>query len=380
MAILATMSTRPHSDFNLKTISTVDYAKVLAATIGYGGNCFTVGRRGSGKTQIANKVINDSDCDLFFWNLSTMERVDASGFPDIASPSREDEYVRYILPVIFKPLLEGNRPVVALLDEVDKADKELHAPLLEFLQFKSINGRKFKNLRSVIMTGNLPSEGGRRPILPLLDRTEKYLLEPTAKHWIEWGAMAGKIHPTCLAFLNDYPAELSGDVNPGENYGDSSPRMWEEASNIVKYGEKNGWGPDLITMKIAGCLGKSTGIKYQTYFDYYQVLLPDIQAVLSGKKVKGFFDSGMHPGKKITAILILCTRVAALLDKMEEDKSIELPVEVHHLGKFLSEIDPEMALLGIRSGFGKERARKHLFKIKTYDTILEKLAQQVKAS
>lgn len=125
---------KPQSDFNLKSISTVEYSNILKSTIQYGGNCFVVGRRGSGKTVIANQAIKSSDCDLLFWNVSTMERVDMAGFPDISSISRKDEYVRYILSLIFKPLLEDNRPIVALLDEVDKADKELHAPLLEFLQ------------------------------------------------------------------------------------------------------------------------------------------------------------------------------------------------------------------------------------------------------
>lgn len=369
---------RAQSDFNLRTISTKEYAKIVEATIQYGGNCFVVGRRGSGKTEILNQVIKRSECKVFFWNVSTLERVDAAGFPDISTQSRKDEYVRYILPLIFKPLLEGDEPVVAVLDEVDKADKELHAPLLEFLRTHSINGRKFKNLRSVLMTGNLPSEGGRRPILPLLDRTEKYLLEPTVKDYIEWGSTEGDLHPSVLAYLTDVPSDLFGDINPGESFATTSPRMWEETSNIAKYGEKNGWSPELITTKAAGCLGKVAGIRYQSYFDHYQVLMPEIAAILNGDKLKVPFAKGTAPSKKITMVIILCTRVANLLDEMVSKGSKEIPEQVKNAGKFLLRVDEELALIGIRNAIGKDRMFKHLFAVKEYDQLIEKLAKQIK--
>ncbi len=368
---------RTHSDFNLRSISTKEYAKIIEATIQYGGNCFVVGRRGCGKTEILNQVIERSGCKLFFWNVSTLERVDAAGFPDIASVARKDEYVRYILPLIFKPLLEGDDPVVAVLDEVDKAERELYAPLLEFLRSHSINGRKFKNLRSVLMTGNLPSEGGRRPILPLLDRTEKYLLEPTIRDFLEWGSTEGDLHASVLAFLSDNPSDLNGEINPSESYGTPSPRMWEESSKIVKYGEAHSWSPSLITTKVAGCLGKVTGIKYQAYFDHYQVLLPEIVSILNGDKIKIPFTKGTTPSKKITMVIILCTRVANLLDEMVATGGKEIPYQVRNAGKFLLRIDEELALVGIRNAIGKDRMFKHLFAVKEYDQLIEKLAKQI---
>jgi hypothetical protein len=369
---------RPQSDFNLRTISTKEYAKIVEATIQYGGNCFVVGRRGCGKTEILNQVIEKSGCKLFFWNVSTLERVDAAGFPDISSLSRKDEYVRYILPLIFKPLLEGDEPIVAVLDEVDKADKELHAPLLEFLRSHSINGRKFKNLRSVLMTGNLPAEGGKRPILPLLDRTEKYLLEPTIRDFLEWGSTVGDLHASVLAYLTDVPADIYGDINPGESYGTPSPRMWEEVSKIAKYGEAHNWAPELITTKAAGCLGKVVGIRYQAYFDHYQVLMPDIADILNGKIGKQPFPKGTQPSKKITMVILLCTRVANLLDEMDANGQKIIPDQVRNAGKFLLKIDEELALIGVRNGIGKDRMFKHLFAVKEYDQLIEKLASQMK--
>src|SRR5690242_3385653 len=100
------------SDFNLLTISTKEYEKIAKSAIDQGTNCFVVGPRGIGKTAIAEKAIKESGLRRFFWNISTLERVDMAGFPDIASPARKEEYIKYILPDTFKPLLEGNTKVV----------------------------------------------------------------------------------------------------------------------------------------------------------------------------------------------------------------------------------------------------------------------------
>lgn len=366
---------KTNSDFNLKTINTKEYAEILSSTIQYGGNCFVVGRRGSGKTAIIDQVIEAGGCKKFFWNVSTLERVDTAGFPDLMSLNRKEDYVRYILPVIFKPLLEGNDPVVAILDEIDKADKDLYAPLLEFLQFRSINGRKFNNLKSVLMTGNLPSEGGKRPILPLLDRTEKYLLEPNTKHWIDWGSTIGKIHPSVLAYITDNPSDLYGEVNPGENYGGTSPRMWEEVSKIAKFGDANNWSANLISTKASGCIGKVSGIKYRAYFDHYQVLIPYIKEILEGEKVKNFLHNE-DPSKKITAVMLLCTRVANMLDDMVEKNEKKIPIQIINAGKFLSKIDTEIALVGLRNGIGAQRMLK-LMSVKEYDHLLDRVIEQL---
>jgi len=57
------MSDLVSSDFNLQSISTEELSDHLAATIAMEGNLMVVGRRGSGKTEIANQQVAKANYD-----------------------------------------------------------------------------------------------------------------------------------------------------------------------------------------------------------------------------------------------------------------------------------------------------------------------------
>ena len=142
-----------NSDFNLEKLNTKSLAEHVALSIQIGSNIAIFGRRGTGKTEISKQEIKKADMHEVYINLSVLERVDMGGYPNIMSAAKSQKFVDFLLPQFYEPMLEGKKGVVALLDEVDKADPSLWAPLLEFTQFHSINGRPLKNLKSVVMTG-----------------------------------------------------------------------------------------------------------------------------------------------------------------------------------------------------------------------------------
>jgi hypothetical protein len=360
------------SDFNLTKISTKDLSDNLRATVDFGGNVFIAGRRGSGKSVIAKDCIKHAGHREVYINLSTSERVDLGGYPNFFG-NKERKYVDFLLPQWFEPLIEGNEPAVLLLDEVDKCESSLWAPLLELTQFHTINGRPLPNLKAVIMTANLQAEGGQRPCLPLLDRAEKYLLETSIQHWQDWAAKGGEIHSSIAAFLNDHPDELFGDVDPGDVYADPSPRGWHNASKILQFGEDKKWPHKILTNKVSGCIGKKTGIKYSAYFDHYQILLPIVEKIMKGQEVKGFKD--LEVSKIMVCGFIVCSRFARMLDTM---KNKELPKETEHVAKFLKILDPEMALISVRSQIGLERVvSSTLDEHPTFDVILREIAKRI---
>lgn len=343
------------SDFNLQKLNTGDLAEHISASIAIDSNIAIFGRRGSGKTEIAKQQIAKAKCREVYVNLSVLERVDMGGYPDLMSPTEvKRKFVEFLLPKFYEPMLEGTEGVVALLDEVDKADSSLWAPLLEFTQFKSINGRKLPNLRSVIMTGNLISEGGARPSPPLLDRTEKYLIEADVETWLEWSGRVGGIHPAILAYIKDNPQDLFGNVDPEDRYADPSPRGWARASQIVRGGEKLGWNVDVLNRKVSGCVGKSAGIKYSNYYEHYQVLLPLVDAIFDGKNQEPLIKeySGLNPTKQLVACMITCNRLALQLDA---SKKSDPPASLVHVGKFLQHVSLENILVAVRSNIQLDR-------------------------
>ena len=357
------------SDFNLQKINTKEFADNLAATIEFGGNLLAVAQRGSGKTSIGRETIKRLNHKEVYFNLSTFERVDFSGFPDFfGNKTKTDKFVHFLLPVIFKDLIEGDIPCVAHLDEVDKADQSLLHPLLEFLQSRSINGANLKNLKAVIMTANLPSEGGERPHSTLLDRTEKYLVEILPQHWLEWGGETGEIHSTVSAFIADNPNELVGELDQGENFSEKSPRSWHNFSKILTYGEKHNWHPKMLMHKAGGCVGKQAAIKYAAFFEHYQILLPTVDKILKGEKVKEFAQ--LEKSKQLIICMILCSRYARTLDlckekcfvnnQLKEQNIILLSPEAEqmgeHLSKFLCDkVDSEISAISMRGQLGGMR-------------------------
>lgn len=363
------------SDFNLEKLNTKDLAEHVGSSIHLGGNIAIFGRRGTGKTEISKQEIKKANFHEVYINLSVLERVDLGGYPDIMAAERRKKFVDFLLPQFYEPMFEGKNGVVALLDEVDKADPSLWAPLLEFTQFKSINGRPLPNLKAVIMTGNLISEGGARPSLPLLDRAEKYLVEADASSWLEWAGKSGRIHPSITAYISDHPKDLFGAIDPEERYADPSPRGWARASDILVQGEKLGWRPELLNLKVSGCIGKDAGIKYRNYYEHYQQLLPMIDSVYQGKDVSAQYNS-LEPTKKLVASMITCARLATQLDNVSSME--ELPLGVKYVGKFLQKASYENVLIAVRSQITIDRLVKfNLDEHPEWEQVLSKINKRV---
>src|ERR1700723_1627221 len=332
--------TMTSSDFNLEKLNTKDLSEHIAAAIQIGGNIAVFGRRGTGKTEIAKQEVKKSDYHEVYINLSVLERVDMGGYPNILAARQSKKFVDFLLPQFYEPMIEGKRGVVCILDEMDKADPSLWAPLLEFTQFRSINHRPLANLKAVIMTGNLISEGGARPSLPLLDRAEKYLVEADASSWLEWAGKSGHIHPAITAYITDHPKDLFGAVDPEDRYADPSPRGWARASEILFKGEERGWTATLLNKKVSGCVGKDAGIKYSNYYEHYQQLLPMVEDIYNGKDVHTRYNT-LEPTKKLVACMITCARLATQLDQSTEQ---EPPASIKHVGKFLQKVSYENVL------------------------------------
>jgi hypothetical protein len=373
------------SDFNLQRINTKEFADNLDATIDFGGNILAIARRGSGKTSIAKEAVRRSKRKEVYMNLAPMERPDIGGYPDFFGAKKGDKFINFLMTHLYKDLIEGDQSCVAILDEVDKADNSLFAPLLEFTQFRTINGYKLKNLHAIIMTGNLQAEGGIRPPLPLLDRTEKFIVEINAQHWLDWGAETREIHPSVSAYIADNLGDLCGDIDPGpDSYADTSPRGWHAASKLLYFGERKGWHPNMMMHKVSACVGKRVGNKYSTFFTYYQELLPTVEKIMRGEKVPEF--TKYEPTKKLVVCMIMCARLAAELDKLGDKQKgtdkIELTEEVKfssdNVAKFLIDIDPEQALISMRGQIGAKRVMDFsLYGNPHWDKLLEELVKRI---
>lgn len=368
------------SDFNLEKLQTKELSEHVSASIHLGSNIAIFGRRGTGKTMICKQQIAEADMHEVYINLSVLERVDMGGYPDImghnSSEEKRRKFVDFLLPKFYEPMMTGKKAVVALLDEVDKADPSLWAPLLEFTQFRSINGHELPNLQGIIMTGNLISEGGARPSLPLLDRAEKYLVEADSTSWLDWAGKTGHIHPAITAYITDNPKDLFGAIDPEDRYADPSPRGWHRASEILFKGEDMGWSPSLLNKKVCGCIGKDAGIKYSNYYEHYQQLLPMIEEIYHGKDVSKAYKK-LESSKQLVCCMITCARLANQLD---QSKPTQPPESIKAVGKFLRSVSYENVLVAVRSQIQVERmVRFSLDDYSDWAEMIDKINKQIES-
>jgi hypothetical protein len=348
---MAKQNKQTESDYNMITIDTAEAEGHIDASIQAKSDLFLFGRRGSGKTEIAKQRIAERGYKEVYINLSVKERVDLGGYPNMFD--QKGDYISFKKPDFYKQLIKASEETeqlhhlrsqmdeiesaeiqlvhkqipkeetkaffdkkealqseidalvkkieeikktepeaVVIFDEADKADPSIYAPLLEFVQFKTIDGMKLDNMRSCILTGNLIAEGGSRPSLPLLDRAEKYIVTADANRWLEWaGRKPGTIHPSILAFIQDNADALFGEVDPEDRYADASPRGWFGASHLAYSAEEFNWDvhnedpnrlSSKLAQKVAGRVGKQAGMKFIMYYNYYSKYVPLINKLLGG--------------------------------------------------------------------------------------------------
>ena len=133
-----------------------------------GYNVLMSGRHGVGKTAIIKKVFDEVfgpiNVSWKYFSASTMDPwVDFIGVPK--NFTREDgvEVLRIIPP----EYLTGEEKIEALFfDEINRADEKTLNAIMELIQFKSINGRKFPNLKCIWAAEN-----------PADDRVHNYMVK-----------------------------------------------------------------------------------------------------------------------------------------------------------------------------------------------------------
>jgi hypothetical protein len=113
-------------------------------------NVLLVGKHGIGKTEMIKSVFNDSfgklNKDWLYFSASTMDPwIDFIGIPKNFKNASGKEVFKVIPPENF-----DNSEVTAIyFDEFNRSDEKIRNAVMELIQFKSINGRKFKNLKCI---------------------------------------------------------------------------------------------------------------------------------------------------------------------------------------------------------------------------------------
>lgn len=319
-------------------------------------NIALFGQKGCGKTSIAMQAIKECGYKVKYVNLSVVERPDLAGYPNLKDDS---DVITYKSPYFLPSLLDGQKPdSIILFDEVDKAPHEVTAPLLEILQFGSINGKKI-NSAGCILTGNLVSENSYSNSVStaLLDRTAKYILKFDFDKWLDWAKISG-VHDLVLGFLSRDPEMACGDLETTQ-YASPSPRGWEMVSNALFQSKKLKMS-DLhtITGIVSGIVGAEAGMKFNIWYESFMKFEPQILSLL---------ENGNHPidfdKLSISESYVFCTTLCHIAKrKVVESKSKAKQFSyVDNVINFfdLNNIDDEVKVVTLRNSFSFEFITKY---------------------
>lgn len=182
---------------------------------------------------------------------------------------------------------EDTNKYVLIFDEADKAPTEVLQPLLEILQFKTINGTKL-NISSCILTSNLPDEHVHSEQIShaITNRCLTIELKPELSKWLPW-AKENNVHPLVLGFLSKKDNSSFFCKRPKSSdihlYAYCTPRSWEKCSDIL-------WDIEKENVKIeqkdhfkyvltASAIGDEAAKAFKVWTDCYSKLDPLIDYI-----------------------------------------------------------------------------------------------------
>lgn len=249
------------------------------------------GEPGIGKTAIARTIAKAMGYDYTYIDCANMSLGDTS-MPVINRDSRCTEYYPN---EIFK--LHTNRPVVLMIDEFTKGQREAQNMLLPIAEDRRLGSTKLHPDTIVIASGNMPDEGLGDKILP--HQTDRFVLlnvaKPTPDEWLAWAA-ENDIDPVIMAFVDQFPDVLKSyhDDPNGENkyiFNPKvsrnkfvTPRSLEKASRQLKNRELV--SDVALHSAMAGTLGAAAAADLASFVNLSEKLPSIAQIVADPKNIK----------------------------------------------------------------------------------------------
>lgn len=337
---------------NLQEINQDQALNLAKFFIGAGHNLFLFGQKGVGKTSLAMQAIKELGYKTNYINLSVIERPDLAGYPDMSQPG---DIINFKSPYFLPKLLPNEKPnAVILFDEIDKAQPEITAPLLEILLFKKINGIPI-NVVSCILTGNLASEGAfsNRISSALLDRGAKYVLSFDFEQWMEWGKANG-VHDLILGFLRANPEFACGRLEHDDTYASPTPRGWTWASEaLLKTKDLKMNDIDSVSQIISGYVGLEAGLRFRVWYEHYRRFEPFVLSLIERGNMSLDWES-LHPTEQMVFVISVCyfaKQKVLGIPKASKPKARFLYLE--RLCKFFDDygVENELQVTGLTNSF-----------------------------
>lgn len=178
-------------------------------------NVLMIGEKGVGKTHLTVDAFKRNNLRFKYFSAPTLDPyVDLIGIPREKRDSQGNSFLEFIQP----RELANDEIDCIFIDEISRAHYKVKNAILELIQFKSVNGRKFNNLRFVWAAMNPPDSGRRYQVEELddaqWDRFQVHVnleYKPDAKFFIGKFGEKGK---AAIEWWNNIDKKLNYLVSP----------------------------------------------------------------------------------------------------------------------------------------------------------------------
>ena len=183
--------------------------------VSHGMNVMFEGRRGVGKTAVVKDCFTRNGLRWKYFSAATMDPwVDFCGIPRAVTKDG-----REVLEFVLSPDFADDKVDALFFDEFNRAHKKVRDAVMELIQFKSINGRQFKNLKIVWAAINPPEEDGEKYQVEemdpaILDRFHVHVhmpYKPDRKFFEEIYAQEGR---AAVDWWNEQPEPVQRLISP----------------------------------------------------------------------------------------------------------------------------------------------------------------------
>jgi hypothetical protein len=193
-------------------------------------NVLLRGKHGVGKTAMVVDAFERNGLKYKYFSAATMDPwVDFIGVPKEKTNGNGESYLDLIRPKEF----QDDEVEAIFMDEFSRAHKKVRNAVMELIQFKSINGRKFKNLRFIWAAINPDDDEEFNYDVDALDPAQEdrfhIQVEVPYKPDIEWfrDRFGKRLADSAVSWWNELPTKIQYKV---------TPRRLEYALNV--YGVK----------------------------------------------------------------------------------------------------------------------------------------------
>lgn len=266
---------------------------------------YVVGSPGIGKTEMAKQISKELGIGFYSTSLTHHTRNSLLGLPVISSVGsyKSTEYTMPdILAQIERKCEDGEREGILLIDEFASMSESLVAPMLAFLQNKSIGDHRLPEGWIMILCSNPPeyNETAREFDAAVMDRVRVINIAFSLEDFLQYAKVTG-IHETIIDFIQQKPGRAyrcgkkrldpGADTDGSQEYEDEivTARSWENLSQCI-YGYED-MGED-ISVRLVYQFIKSRALA-EEFYRYYSISKAaigsqDLDNIMEGRNIDSY--------------------------------------------------------------------------------------------